>query len=279
MTVQGAENGNLIEIDKLCFGYKQRSVLNDVNISIPKGRVTAIMGPSGSGKTTLLRLIAGQVRPKRGVIRIDGRDLARMSRAELFLERRKMGVLFQSGALFTDLSVFENVAFPLRVHTRLTEGMIRDIVLIKLEAVGLRGACELMPAELSGGMARRVALARAIVLDPQLILYDEPFAGQDPISIGMLSDLIRRLNSALNLTSIVISHSVPETAAVADYVYVIARGTVADSGPTREVLNSEDARVHQFMHGLPDGPVPFHYPAPDYRQDLGLGPGPRQRSP
>ena len=190
MTEFSSETSNLIEINKLCFGYKQRAVLNGVDIKIPKGRVTAIMGPSGSGKTTILRLIAGQLKANSGVIKVGGRDITRMSRNDLFLERRKMGVLFQSGALFTDLPVFENVAFPLRVHTRLSDSMIRDIVLVKLEAVGLRGARDLMPAELSGGMARRVALARAIVLDPQLILYDEPFAGQDPISIGILSDAV-----------------------------------------------------------------------------------------
>lgn len=263
-------SNHLIEIRNLSFRYGERMILDDVNIDIANGQVTAIMGPSGSGKTTLLRLIAGQVKPQKGSVKISGRNISRMSRNELFFERQKMGVLFQSGALFTDLSVYENVAFPLRVHTNLSEAMVRDMVLIRLEAVGLRGARKLMPAELSGGMARRVALARAIVLDPQLILYDEPFAGQDPISIGMLSELIQRLNQALNLTSVVISHSVAETAEIADSIYVIADGKVAGGGAAQAVFASTEPRIHQFMNGLPDGPVPFHYPAPDYRQDLAL---------
>jgi len=261
---------NFIEIRDLCFRYGDRIILNDVNIDIPRGQVTSIMGPSGSGKTTLLRLIAGQIKPQQGSISVDGRDISRLNRKELFVERRKMGVLFQSGALFTDLSVYENVAFPLRVHTTLSESMIRDIVFIKLEAVGLRGARKLMPAELSGGMARRVALARAIVLDPQLILYDEPFAGQDPISIGMLAELMQRLGQTLKLTSVMISHNVSKAAKIADNIYVIADGKVAGYGPTQAVLDSADPRIHQFIHGLADGPVPFHYPAPDYRQDLGF---------
>lgn len=264
-----AENP-LIKIRDLCFRYGDRVILDNVNIDIPSGQVTAIMGPSGSGKTTLLRLIAGQIKPQRGSVYVGDRDISHLDRKELFFERRKMGVLFQSGALFTDLSVYENVAFPLRVHTTLSESMIRDMVFMKLEAVGLRGARKLMPAELSGGMARRVALARAIVLDPQLILYDEPFAGQDPISIGMLSELMQRLNQALKLTSVVISHSVSETAKIADNIYVIADGKVAGNGPTQTILDSIDPGIHQFISGLPDGPVPFHYPAPDYRQDLGL---------
>lgn len=261
---------SFIELRDLSFGYGQRPVLDHINLSIPRGRITAIMGPSGTGKTSLLHLIAGELKPDRGSVTVDGREISAMGRRELFAERRKMGVLFQNGALFTDLSVYENVAFPLRAHTDLPESMIRDLVLIKLEAVGLRGTRQLMPAELSGGMARRVALARAIILDPQLVMYDEPFAGQDPISAGMLAQLMLRLNDTLGLTSIIISHDVPETAAIAEYLYVLADGKVAGHGPTAEVLASEDPSVHQFVNALPDGPVPFHYPSGDYLRDLGL---------
>lgn len=259
---------NLIEVRNLSFQRGQRWIFNGVDLNIARGKITAIMGPSGTGKTTLLRLIGGQTRPDKGSIHIEGRDIPRLSRTDLFAVRRKMGMLFQSGALFTDLSVYENVAFPLRVHTRLPETMIRDVVLMKLHAVGLRGARDLMPSELSGGMARRAALARAIALDPQLIMYDEPFVGQDPISMGMLVQLIRLLNDALGLTSIIVSHDVKETASIADYIYVIADGKVIGEGTPDEVLNADDARVRQFIRGLPDGPVPFQYPAVDYRQDL-----------
>lgn len=260
----------LLKIRDLYFSYGERTVLDGINIDIARGQVAAIMGPSGSGKTTLLRLIAGQLKPQRGSIAINGLDIPALSRQELFNARRRMGVLFQSGALFTDLSVYENVAFPLRVHTELPESMIRDLVLMKLEAVGLRGARHLMPVALSGGMARRVALARAIVLDPQLILYDEPFAGQDPISIGVLSELIQHLNQTLNLTSLIISHNVNETAQIADNIYVITKGKIAGHGAPQRVLESREPQVRQFIQGLPDGPVPFHYPATDYTQDLEL---------
>ncbi|MFT3928707.1 MAG: ATP-binding cassette domain-containing protein [Spongiibacteraceae bacterium] len=262
---------NLIEVRKLSFQRGERWIFNGVDLDIARGKITAIMGPSGTGKTTLLRLIGGQLRPDSGSIHLDGRDIPRLSRSDLFAVRRKMGMLFQSGALFTDLTVYENVAFPLRVHTQLPEAIIRDVVLMKLQAVGLRGARDLMPSELSGGMARRAALARAIALDPQLIMYDEPFVGQDPISMGMLVQLIRLLNDALGLTSIIVSHDVHETASIADYIYVVADGKVIGKGSPDEILNADDARVRQFIRGLPDGPVPFHYPATDYRQDLLLG--------
>jgi phospholipid/cholesterol/gamma-HCH transport system ATP-binding protein len=242
-----------------------------VDIEIRQGQMTAIMGPSGTGKTTLLKLIGAQLRPQRGRITVDGVNVHALSRERLFELRKRMGMLFQSGALLTDLDVFENVAFPLREHTDLPESMIRDLVLMKLEAVGLRGARDLYPRELSGGMARRVALARAIALDPTMIMYDEPFSGQDPISMGVLVQLIKRLNDALHLTSIVVSHDVPETASIADYIYVLSGGKVVGQG-TPEALGKTDSEwVNQFMGGLPDGPVPFHYPARDYMDDLLTG--------
>jgi phospholipid/cholesterol/gamma-HCH transport system ATP-binding protein len=262
---------NLIEVRDLHFQRGNRAIFDGVDIDIARGKITAIMGPSGTGKTTLLRLIGGQLRPDRGTIHLDGHNIPRLKRTELFEVRRKMGMLFQSGALFTDLNVYENVAFPLRVHTQLSEAMIRDLVLIKLQAVGLRGARDLMPSELSGGMARRAALARAVVLDPQLIMYDEPFVGQDPISMGMLVQLIRMLSDSLGLTSIIVSHDVHETASIADYIYVIADGKVVGHGTPEQVMNTDEPRVRQFIRGLPDGPVPFHYPAVDYRDDLLLG--------
>jgi phospholipid/cholesterol/gamma-HCH transport system ATP-binding protein len=252
---------NYVEIRSLSFSRGERAIYNKVNIRIRKGKVTAIMGPSGTGKTTLLRLIGGQLKPDKGEIYVDGHNIPQLTRKELFGVRSKMGMLFQSGALFTDLSVFENVAFPLRVHTQLPEDMIRDLVLMKLQAVGLRGAKDLMPSELSGGMARRAALARAIALDPELVMYDEPFAGQDPMAMGVVVQLIRLLNDALGHTSIVVSHDVHETASIADYIYVIADGEVIGEGTSEEVMNSSLPRVRQFMQGLPDGPVPFHYPA------------------
>jgi len=239
-----------------------------VDIRIPRGKVTGIMGPSGCGKTTLLRLIGAQLRPESGSIWVNGRNIPELGREQLFAARQDMGMLFQSGALFTDLSVFENVAFPLRVHTELPEDMIRDIVLLKLQAVGLRGARDLMPDELSGGMKRRVALARAIALDPQLMMYDEPFVGQDPISMGVLVRLIRLLNDALGLSSIVVSHDLAETASIADYLYVVGDGQVLGQGTPDELMNSDNPRIRQFMQGEPDGPVPFHFPARDYLQDL-----------
>ncbi|MEZ5504020.1 MAG: ATP-binding cassette domain-containing protein [Halioglobus sp.] len=259
---------NSIEIRGLSFSRGSRLILDSLDLDLPRGRITAIMGPSGCGKTTLLRLIGSQLKPDRGSIRFEGTEMTALHRKELFLVRERIGMLFQSGALFTDLSVFENVAFPLRLHTDLSEDMIRDLVLMKLQAVGLRGARDLMPAELSGGMARRAALARAIILDPDLIMYDEPFVGQDPIFAGVLRDLIRRINRALGCTCVIVSHDIAETIAISDHVYVLAQGRIIGQGTPDEVMNSEDPRLRQFLQGLPDGPVPFHYPAPAYRQDL-----------
>lgn len=260
---------NKVEIQNLSFGYNGRVIFDKIDIQVPVGKVTAIMGPSGSGKTTLLRLIGGQVAPLSGNIYFDNKNVPQLNRTELYQVRRQMGMLFQSGALFSDLSVFENVAFPLREHTSLSESFIRDLVLMKLEAVGLRGARRLMPSELSGGMQRRVALARTIALDPTLIMYDEPFAGQDPISMGVLLKLIRLLNDALGMTSIIVSHDVPETCAIADYVYLIANGKViAHADPVR-LMRDNSSWVQQFVHGYPDGPVPFHYPARQpYEQEI-----------
>ncbi len=264
----GSDDEVLVRIRGLRFRRGERVIFDGVDMDIRRGHVTAVMGPSGTGKTTLLRLIGGQLRPEAGTVEVDGQDVHRLGRRALYALRRRMGMLFQSGALLTDLDVFENVAFPLREHTRLPEPMIRDLVLMKLEAVGLRGARRLMPAELSGGMARRVALARAIALDPMMVMYDEPFTGQDPISMGVLLQLIRLLNDALGLTSIVVSHDVQETAAIADYIYVLAGGRVIEHGTPEALARSPSPWVQQFMNGLPDGPVPFHYPAPDYAEDL-----------
>lgn len=266
----------LVEIRDLHFARGARKIFDGVDIDIRRGEVTAIMGPSGTGKTTLLRLIGGQLKPDAGTVRVGGVDLHKLSRTELYRLRRRMGMLFQSGALFTDLDVFENVAFPLRENTDLPEPLIRQLVLMKLEAVGLRGARALRPSELSGGMARRVALARAIALDPTMIMYDEPFAGQDPISMGVLVELIRKLNDALNLTSIVVSHDVKESASIADRIYVLAGGKVVESGTPEQLWASESSWVRQFMHGESDGPVPFHYPADDYAADLLRGGGGRR---
>ena len=259
---------NLVETRDLSFSRGQRLILDSLDIHIPRGKITAILGPSGCGKTTLLRLISSQLRADRGTILFDGTDITRLHRKELFALRERMGMLFQSGALFTDLSVYENVAFPLRLHTDLPESMIRDLVLMKLHAVGLRGARDLMPAELSGGMARRAALARAIILDPELIMYDEPFVGQDPIFAGVLRDLIRRINRATGCTCIIVSHDIAETLSISDYIYVLTEGRIIGQGTPDSVRNSKDARVSQFLQGLPDGPVPFHYPAPEYHHDL-----------
>ncbi len=258
----------LAELQDVSFRYGTRQILDGVTLRFQRGRVTAIMGPSGTGKTTLLRLIGGQIHADRGRVQVAGRDVARLSRAQLFELRKRMGMLFQSGALFTGLSVYDNVAFPLREHTALPEAMIRDLVLMKLQAVGLRGARHLMPNQLSGGMARRVALARAIALDPMMIMYDEPFTGLDPITLGVIMKLIRKLNDTLGLTSIVVSHDVQEVTAIADYVYLLSGGRVVGEGRPAELLGSSSGWVRQFMHGLPDGPVPFHYPAPDYGADL-----------
>jgi len=260
-----------IDIQKLTFSRSERTIFQDVDIQIPRGKITAIMGPSGTGKTTLLKLIGGQLLPDSGAIWLDGDNIPALGRNELFDVREKMGMLFQSGALFTDMTVFENVAFPMRVHTDLPEDMIRDVVLMKLQAVGLRGAYKLMPNELSGGMARRVALARAIALDPALVMYDEPFTGQDPIAMGVLVNLIRRLNQALGHTSIIVSHDIQETLGIADYIYLIADSKVIAQGTPEELKQVVSSQVKQFMEGLPDGPVPFHFPADDYQSDLMKG--------
>lgn len=261
-----------IELKGLTFRRGNRKIFDAIDLSVPRGKVTGIMGPSGCGKTTLLRLIAAQLKPESGEVWVNGQNLPQLSRADLFDARKQFGVLFQSGALFTDLTVFENVAFPLRVHTQLSDELIRDIVLMKLQAVGLRGAIELMPDELSGGMKRRVALARAIALDPDILLYDEPFVGQDPIAKGVLVRLIRLLNDALGITSVVVSHDLAETASIADYLYVVGDAQVLGQGTPDELMNSDNPRIQQFMQGRPDGPVPFHFAAPDYRDDM-LGGG------
>jgi phospholipid/cholesterol/gamma-HCH transport system ATP-binding protein len=259
---------NLVEIRDLHFRRNSRVIFDRINITVPRGKVTAVMGPSGSGKTTLLRLIGGQLLPDSGTVIVGGEEIPKLSREHLYQVRRQMGMLFQSGALFSDLSVFENVAFPLREHTELPESVIRDLVLMKLQAVGLRGARELMPGELSGGMARRAALARALAMDPSLIMFDEPFSGQDPISMGVLVQLIRLLNDALKMTTIIVSHDVKETVSIADYIYIIADGCVVGFGTPETLMHDETAWVRQFTQGLPDGPVPFHYPAQDYSHDL-----------
>lgn len=259
---------NIVEINNLTFKRGERVIYNDISLSIPQGKVTAIMGPSGIGKTTLLRLIGGQIRPQSGQILFAGKDIPKLSRKELYETRKRMSMLFQSGALFTDMSVYDNIAFPIREHSQLPEAIIEKIVLMKLEAVGLRGARALQPNELSGGMARRVALARAIALDPELILYDEPFAGQDPISMGVIVRLIRSLNDALGLTSVVVSHDVPEVMSIADYIYIIAEQKVIGHGTPTQIRESDSLLVKQFVHGEADGPVPFHFVAPNYRDEL-----------
>ena len=261
----------LVELRHVHFGYGGgRKILDDVSLQVPQGRVTAIMGASGGGKTTVLRLIGGQQRTQQGEVLLGGQDVGRLDQKGLYAARRRMGMLFQFGALFTDMSVFENVAFPLREHTTLPEAMIRDIVLMKLQAVGLRGARDLMPSEVSGGMARRVALARAIALDPDLVMYDEPFAGLDPISLGTIARLIRRLNDAMGLTSIIVSHDLDETFRIADHVVVLANGGIAAQGTPDEVRHSEDPLVRQFVNAQPEGPVRFHYPGPALADDFGL---------
>ncbi|HWU34185.1 MAG TPA: ABC transporter ATP-binding protein [Methylovorus sp.] len=259
---------NIVEIDNLSFGYKGRLLHKGINMSFPRGKVIAIMGGSGSGKTTLLRLIGGQLVPTQGEVRVEGQVVHKQDRHGLFQLRRKMGMLFQFGALFTDLSVYENVAFPIREHAELPESIVRDLVMMKLNAVGLRGARNLMPTELSGGMARRVALARAIALDPSIIMYDEPFTGLDPISMSVTCNLIRSLNDALGATSILVTHDVKEAFSIADYVYIVANGVVEAEGAPDELRQSTLPFVHQFVHGEVDGPVPFHYSAPDYRRDM-----------
>ncbi len=258
----------LVKIRDLHFSRGSRKIFDGLSLDIPRQGITAIMGPSGTGKTTLLKLIGGQLRPDQGFIEVDGLNVHQLSTKNLFALRKRMGMLFQSGALLTDLTVFENVAYPLREHTRLNEVMIRQLVLLKLNAVGLRGAAALMPSELSGGMARRVALARAISLDPMMIMYDEPFTGQDPISMGVLVSLISELNSALNICSIVVSHDVPETLSISDHAHIISDGKVVESGDSDSLQNSQSAWTHQFVHGDADGPVPFHYPAKPVLQEL-----------
>lgn len=259
---------DFIQIQNLTFARGDRFIFKNVDLTIKRGAITAIMGPSGTGKTTLLQLIGGALKPLQGTIHMNGYNVPTLSRQKLYQMRKRIGTLFQSGALFTHLSVYENVAFPLKEHTKLSACLIHDLVLMKLEAVGLRGARHLMPSELSGGMARRVALARGIALDPDLMLYDEPFAGQDPISMGVLVKLIKQLNDALGMTSIIVSHDVPETASIADYIYVLSGGKVVGSGKPQALFQDENAYVKQFIHGLPDGVVPFHYPAKCFKEDI-----------
>lgn len=264
---------NIVTINDLFFSYGDRPILTGLEMAFPRGKVIAVMGGSGSGKTTILRLIGGQLRPLRGQVAVDGQVVHTLDVPGLYKLRRKMGMLFQNGALFTDMTVFDNVAFPLRENTDLTEAMIRDLVLLKLNAVGLRNAAALKPAEISGGMARRVALARAIALDPALILYDEPFAGLDPISMGVTANLIRKLNDALGSTSVLVSHDVNESFGIADYVYFLSNGSIVAQGTPEEMRHSADPYVRQFVHAETDGPVPFHYPGKALADDLGLGSG------
>jgi phospholipid/cholesterol/gamma-HCH transport system ATP-binding protein len=265
----------LVELSNITFGYGERVILDNISLTVPRGKVTALMGASGGGKTTVLRLIGGQQRAQKGTLRFDGQDVGGLDQAGWYGVRRRMGMLFQMGALFTDLSVFDNVAFPLREQTDLDEDLIRDIVLMKLNAVGLRGARDLMPREVSGGMARRVALARAIAMDPQLVMYDEPFAGLDPISLGTVARLIRQLNDTLGITSVVVSHDLDETFGIADQVIILANGRIVAQGTPEAVRRSTDPLIHQFVHALSDGPVHFHYPgvtvAQDFGPDMGAG--------
>ena len=257
-----------VELSNVTFGYDQRAVLTGISMTIPRGKVVAIMGGSGCGKTTILRLIGGQLKPRSGSVTVAGQSVADLDREALYTLRRRFGMLFQFGALFTDMSVYENVAFAMREHTDLPEELIRDLVLMKLHAVGLRGAAHLMPSELSGGMARRVALARAVALDPMLVMYDEPFAGLDPISLGVVGQMIRRLNDALGITSVVVTHDVYESLKIVDYMYFVSEGKIIAQGTPADVRASADTFVRQFIDGAPDGPVPFHYPASPYRSEL-----------
>ena len=261
---------SFVEVESVSFSYARRPILKGVSMRVPRGKVVAIMGASGSGKTTLLRIIGGQLAPTKGVVRFDGHSVHGRDPEALYAMRRRMSMLFQFGALFTDMTVFENVAFPLREHTQLPETMIRDLVMMKLEAVGMRGASRLRPAELSGGMARRVALARAVVLDPALVMYDEPFAGLDPIALAVIGRLIRTLNDALGSTSIIVTHDVQETLQLVDYLYFLSNGVIVGEGTPAEVRRSGLPYVKQFVHGETDGPVPFHYPAAPYARDVGL---------
>jgi phospholipid/cholesterol/gamma-HCH transport system ATP-binding protein len=257
-----------IELVDVHFAYDKREILKGITMSMPRGQIVAIMGASGSGKTTILRLIGGQLKPAAGTVRVGGQSVPDLEPDALYALRRRCGMLFQFGALFTDMSVFENIAFPMREHTELPEEIIRDLVMMKLHAVGLRGAAQLMPSELSGGMGRRVALARSIALDPMLVMYDEPFAGLDPISLGVVGQLIRRLNDALGITSVVVTHDVYESLKIVDYLYFVSEGKIVAEGTPDEVRASTDPYVRQFVDGQPDGPVPFHYPAPPYRDTL-----------
>ncbi|SES90687.1 phospholipid ABC transporter ATP-binding protein MlaF [Thorsellia anophelis] len=259
---------NLIEVDNITYETDNRAIFSNLTLSIQKGKITAIMGPSGIGKTTLLRLIGGQIQPVEGHIWFDGLDIPNLHRSELYQVRKRMGMLFQSGALFSELTVFENVAFALKEHTQLPADIINTIVLMKLEAVGLRGASNLMPSQLSGGMARRAALARAIALDPDLVMFDEPFVGQDPITMGVLVELIKQINQALGITCVVVSHDVPEVLSIADYAYIIADKRVIAQGTPQQLQSNEDAQVRQFLDGLADGPVPFRYPADSYEYSI-----------
>jgi phospholipid/cholesterol/gamma-HCH transport system ATP-binding protein len=274
-----SSNPSLVELRHLTFGYGERVILDDISLSVPRGKVTALMGASGGGKTTILRLIGGQIRAQSGELLFDDQDVTRMDQERIYAARRRMGMLFQFGALFADLSVYENVAFPLHEHTDLPEALIRDIVLMKLNAVGLRGARDLMPSEVSGGMARRIALARAIALDPELVMYDEPFSGLDPISLGTAARLIRHLNDAMGLTSIFVSHELEQTFAVADHVIILANGKIATEGTPEQVRQSTDPLVYQYVHALPDGPVQFHYPGLSVEEDFGPGPKAVARQP
>jgi phospholipid/cholesterol/gamma-HCH transport system ATP-binding protein len=269
MAASGQKNTeNVVEISGLKYRRGEKLIFDRLNITIPRGKITAIMGPSGTGKTTLLRIMTGQVLPDRGRVIVEGHNMARLAGDELFELRKSMGFLFQNGALFTDYNVFENVAFPLREHTKLQQRLIHHVVLMKLQAVGLRGAWDMMPGEMSGGMARRVALARAIALDPKIIFYDEPFTGLDPISMGVIVRLIRVLNDSLGLTSVIVSHDVAEVSSVSDQSYLISNGKVVARGTPEELERNKSAWVRQFLQGLADGPVPFHYPGPDYATQL-----------
>jgi phospholipid/cholesterol/gamma-HCH transport system ATP-binding protein len=265
---QSTASPPVVEVRGVRYAAGSRAIFDGLDLSVERGSITAVMGPSGTGKTTLLRLLTGQIWPASGTVNVLGQDVGRLSTRELFALRKRMGMLFQNGALLTDLDVFENVAFPVREHSRLPEPVLRRLVLMKLEAVGLRGAERLMPQELSGGMSRRVALARAIVMDPEVLIYDEPFVGLDPVSMGIIVQLIRRLNDALGITSIVVSHDVQEVGSIADYSYLLAGGHVVARGTTAELHASTDPSVLQFMRGSSDGPVSFHYPAADYRQSM-----------
>ena len=270
VNLQSVSNQTLVELNDVNFSYDSRAILKGINMSFPKGKLVAVMGLSGCGKTTILRHIGGVLKPTKGYVKVDGQVIHELDQQSLYKLRRKMGMLFQFGALFTDMTVFDNVAFQMREHTALPEEIIRDLVMMKLHAVGLYGTQDLFPAELSGGKARRVALARTIALDPMLIMYDEPFAGLDPISLTVVGELIRRLNDALGATSIVVTHDVQESLKIVDYVYFISDGAIIAEGSADEIRNSGEAFVRQFVHGEMDGPIPFHYPGCNFSKDLGV---------